>query len=82
MAGSIAPKRRIGKTRKRLRRSHHALSAPGMVVCPNCGELKLAHKVCSVCGYYDGRKVVEVKVAAAEEEAAPATKAKPKKAKK
>ena len=26
--------------------------------CPNCGELKRPHHVCSHCGYYDGREVV------------------------
>ena len=28
------------------------------IKCPNCGEYKLAHKMCS-CGYYNGRQVVE-----------------------
>ena len=33
----IAPFRRISKTKKRMRRSHLALTAPGMITCPNCG---------------------------------------------
>ena len=57
----IAPFRRISKTKKRMRRSHQALSAPTMVVCPNCGELTLAHRVCRSCGYYKGQEVVAVK---------------------
>lgn len=32
-----------------------------MVVCPNCGEMKLAHRVCKECGSYNGRTVVEAK---------------------
>jgi large subunit ribosomal protein L32 len=32
-----------------------------MVVCPNCGEMKLAHRVCKECGYYNGKVVVEQK---------------------
>ena len=57
----IAPFRRISKTKKRMRRSHQALSAPAMVTCPNCGELTLAHRVCRSCGYYKGESVVAVK---------------------
>lgn len=60
--GAIVPQRRISKTRKRLRRSHFKLDNPSMMVCPNCGEVKLAHTVCSSCGYYDGRLVKEIKV--------------------
>ena len=57
----IAPQRRISKTRKRQRRSHFKLDNPSMMVCPNCGEFKLAHTVCSSCGYYDGKLVKEIK---------------------
>jgi len=57
----IAPFRRISKTKKRMRRSHQALSVPGMITCPNCGELTLAHRACRACGYYKGVQVVAVK---------------------
>ena len=70
--GAIAPQRRISKTRKRQRRSHFALDNPSMMVCPNCGEVKLAHVVCKECGYYDGKQVLEVKAKKAEEEVQPA----------
>ena len=60
--GAIVPQRRISKTRKRQRRSHFALDNPSMMVCPNCGEVKLAHVVCKACGYYDGKLVKEIKV--------------------
>ncbi len=52
------PQRRTSKTAKRKRRTHFKLSVPGMVVCPNCGEMKLAHRVCKECGHYDGRVVL------------------------
>ena len=26
--------------------------------CPNCGELKLPHNLCSACGHYNGREIV------------------------
>ena len=31
---------------------------PGMTVYSNCGELKLNHRVCGECGYYDGKQVI------------------------
>lgn len=73
---AIVPQRRISKTRKRLRRTHFKLELPGMMVCPNCGEMKLAHTVCKECGYYDGKLVKEIKVKeTAEKEQAVETKA-------
>ncbi len=60
--GAIAQQRRVSKTRKLKRRTHYKITAPGMSVCPNCGELKLNHRVCSNCGYYNGKKVLEIKV--------------------
>jgi len=30
--------------------------------CPQCKQQKLPHRVCGVCGYYDGRQVIEIKV--------------------
>lgn len=59
---AIVPFRRHSKTKKRLHRTHFHLDAPGMMVCPNCGEVKLSHTVCKKCGYYDGRLVREIKV--------------------
>ncbi|GIN91477.1 50S ribosomal protein L32 [Siminovitchia terrae] len=52
------PKRRTSKTAKRQRRTHFKLDVPGMVECPNCGEAKLAHRVCKECGTYKGKSVV------------------------
>ena len=55
------PFRRTSKTAKRKRRSRYKLNVPGMVVCPNCGEMKLAHRVCKECGTYNGRTVLVAK---------------------
>lgn len=65
---AIVPQRRISKTRKRKRRTHFKLDLPGMMVCPNCGEMKKGHVVCGKCGFYDGKLVKEIKVKAEEEE--------------
>lgn len=58
---AIVPQRRISKTRKRKRRSHFKLDLPGIMVCPNCGETKLAHTVCRACGFYDGKQILAIK---------------------
>jgi large subunit ribosomal protein L32 len=51
------PKKKVTKSRRNMRRSHHALKSTKAIECPNCGELKRPHHVCSACGYYDGREV-------------------------
>ncbi|MBG9984724.1 50S ribosomal protein L32 [Aerococcaceae bacterium DSM 111022] len=53
------PKRKTSKSKKRMRRTHKKLSVPGITTCPQCGEMKLSHRVCSSCGNYDGKQVVE-----------------------
>jgi large subunit ribosomal protein L32 len=55
------PKRRHSKARRDKRRAHDFLTPPAASTCPNCGEAKLPHRVCSHCGQYKGREVVEVK---------------------
>lgn len=52
------PKKKTSKSRKGMRRSHHAVSAVAHAECKNCGELKRPHHVCPSCGHYDGREVV------------------------
>jgi large subunit ribosomal protein L32 len=52
------PKKKTSKSRRNMRRAHHALVNVTGVECANCGEVKLPHHVCSSCGHYDGREVV------------------------
>lgn len=54
------PKRKTSKSRKNLRRSHHALSAPARARCPQCGEAKLPHRICRTCGHYAGETRLEI----------------------
>jgi large subunit ribosomal protein L32 len=53
------PKRKITPSRRNMRRAHDALKTSAYAECPNCGELKRPHHVCSACGSYDGRDVME-----------------------
>ena len=54
------PKQKMSKSRTRRRRSHDALSTPMSSNCSKCGETKMPHRVCPHCGFYKGRKVIEV----------------------
>ncbi len=49
----------------RNRRSHHALPAPRLSACANCGALHLRHRACPSCGKYRGRVVIDVAARAA-----------------
>jgi len=54
------PKKRMSKSRSRMRRSHNALTAPNLSPCPQCGDPKEPHRVCSSCGHYRGKQIFEV----------------------
>ena len=51
------PKKKTSRSRRNMRRSHHALSPPAYAECPDSGELKRPHHLCPSCGHYDGREV-------------------------
>ena len=54
----MLPKRRVSKSRKNKRRSHHALSKPALTLCTHCNHATLPHRICGNCGWYAGRRVV------------------------
>ena len=54
------PKWRKTKGRRNQRRSHIFLEKPSLSKCPKCGRFVLPHTVCSNCGHYKGREVVDV----------------------
>lgn len=57
------PFRKVSKTRKRMRRSHMAMEMPGMTKCTSCGEVIKPHRVCTKCGSYKGKVVINKEVA-------------------
>ena len=42
------------------RRSHHALKAPALATCKNCGATHRPHHMCLECGFYNGRQVMDL----------------------
>lgn len=53
------PKKKTSKSRRDMRRAHDFISRTFSVVCSNCGEPKLRHRVCPGCGQYRGKQLVE-----------------------
>lgn len=53
------PKRRQSHARRNKRRSEwRKIDAPGLVLCPQCHELKMPHHACLNCGFYKGKNVI------------------------
>ncbi len=56
------PKRKHSKARRDKSRTHQVLTAPQLTKCPQCFTLIRPHHICFACGYYKGRKIVDIKV--------------------
>jgi len=54
------PKKRTSRSKRGMRRSHEALSAPAISSCPECGAAKSPHRVCPECGMFKGEEVIVV----------------------
>lgn len=52
------PKGKVSKSRRNKRAANWKISAPNLSECSHCHELTQSHRVCSNCGYYDGKPVV------------------------
>jgi large subunit ribosomal protein L32 len=57
---SMLPVQKHSKSRKRKRRSHHALRPIHYVRCPQCGSAKLPHCACDNCGYVNPKLALQM----------------------
>jgi large subunit ribosomal protein L32 len=55
------PKKRHSCSKAKRRKMHYYLKEKELVRCENCGKEKLPHIVCSFCGFYKGKKILEIK---------------------
>ncbi|MDR1622127.1 MAG: 50S ribosomal protein L32 [Synergistaceae bacterium] len=57
------PKRKTSHARTAQRKAHWlgSLGAPSTTKCTHCGEAVMSHRACPSCGFYKGRKVIDVK---------------------
>jgi large subunit ribosomal protein L32 len=59
------PKRKPSRSRQRMRRAYNStMKVPQLSPCPQCAAPYVPHRVCPSCGFYKGRQVITVKVAA------------------
>ena len=54
------PRAHSTRGQKGRRRSHLRLTAKALVSCTHCQKPVLPHKVCSYCGYYGSKEVINV----------------------
>lgn len=61
------PKKKASKVRTRrrfatyvTRKRKQILARTHLVACGNCSAMKLLHHVCTSCGFYNGRQVLDV----------------------
>ena len=55
------PKRKISKSRRNKRRSHHRIKNLNILEDKKSGEYRLSHHVDLKTGFYNGRKIFEPK---------------------
>ena len=51
---------RVTRSHTGNRRSHHALTAPRLSTCADCGEMHVRHHICNNCGKYRGRAIIDM----------------------
>ena len=52
------PKKKRTRARIGNRQFSYRLFAPQLNACPQCHSPRRPHRVCPVCGYYNGREVI------------------------
>ncbi|MGB9642554.1 MAG: 50S ribosomal protein L32 [Candidatus Ratteibacteria bacterium] len=55
-------RRHSNSRRDARRKNNRKILPPHLVQCSNCGTMTLPHRVCTNCGYYDGKLVISRKV--------------------
>jgi len=55
------PKRKTSRTNRDKRRTHDGIKLINVVECPRCHSKKIAHHVCSECGYYKNSEIISQK---------------------
>ena len=55
------PKHKASKKQTNSRFANWTAQSGAISECPQCHEMKLNHRVCKNCGYYDGVQKIAVK---------------------
>ena len=54
------PKRKTSISKKKMRRSHHKLTAANIVEDKKSGEYKLSHHIDLKSGFYNSKKILDI----------------------
>ncbi|MDX2049931.1 MAG: 50S ribosomal protein L32 [Rickettsiaceae bacterium] len=55
------PKKKTSKSKRDMRRSHHALSSVNVIIDKETGEYRLPHHMNKFDGKYNSRQIISVK---------------------
>ena len=55
------PKRKVSKSRRNKRRSHHKISSVNIIEDKKSGEFRLSHHIDLKTGVYNGKQIIEPK---------------------
>ena len=58
---AAVPKNKRSKSSRDMKRNGFKLSVLSVVECPRCRVKKVAHRVCTACGYYDNKEIIKIK---------------------
>lgn len=56
------PKKKHAKSRTRTRKSTRKILLPTLVTCNKCQSLRLPHRACPKCGYYNSYETKSKKI--------------------
>ena len=59
---AAVPKGKRSKSKRDMKRNGFKLGILSVVECPRCRAKKVAHRVCTACGYYDNKEIIKIKV--------------------
>ena len=54
------PKYKTSRSKTRRRRANINLALPATGTCKQCHQVKLAHRICPSCGYYNGKEIIKM----------------------
>jgi large subunit ribosomal protein L32 len=55
----VVPAKRLSRSRSRKRRFQKETVKPlNLILCKNCNNLTLPHRICGNCGFYKGRQYI------------------------
>ena len=58
---AAVPKNKRSKSKRDMKRNSYKLNTLEVVECPRCRAKKVAHRVCTACGYYDNKEIIKFK---------------------